>query len=292
MSVRNDPPTPRRVWALLPLLLLAVACRSEVVHGLDERQATEVQSVLSRHGIEAERTRESGREALWTLAVPRERATESIRLLAELGLPRKRADGFSEVFGKGSLVPSPTEERALYLQALSGEVARTLESIDQVISARVHLVLPPAPRAGQPQLEPKASALLRVKPGARAQIVAMADDLKALVAGGVEGLQPTGVTVVIHELESENATARLAPRLEAPPSRGQGPMVPALGGGILLLSLAALGLVFRMRAQRKATRPASHLEPVLGPSDTTPAPASHRRSNASSVTPVFQGTRL
>ena len=50
---------------------------------------------------------------------------------------RPRQDGFGEIFGKGSLVPTPTEERALYVEALSGELARTLESVEGVTSARV-----------------------------------------------------------------------------------------------------------------------------------------------------------
>ena len=69
-------------------------------------------------------------------------ASRAQRLLSERELPRPRPPGFGEVFGKGSLVPTPTEEHALYLHALAGELARSLEAIDGVVGARVHLGLP------------------------------------------------------------------------------------------------------------------------------------------------------
>ncbi|HZH03946.1 MAG TPA: hypothetical protein VEY30_09190, partial [Myxococcaceae bacterium] len=130
----------RAVCAVIALSLLALmGCRADVRHGLDERQANEVQSALQGRGIDAEKVAESGKKPVWTVRVRREQAVDAVRVLADLGLPRQRPPGFSEVFGKGSLVPTPTEERALFLQALSGELAQTLEAVEGVISARVHL---------------------------------------------------------------------------------------------------------------------------------------------------------
>ncbi len=270
------------IW--LAVIVFAAGCRSEIIHGLDESQANELQSSLSQRGIEAEKVQESGRDPRWTLRVERERSSEAIRLLAELGLPRKRADGFAEVFGKGSLVPSPTEERALYLQALSGEVARTLETVDEVISARVHLVLPPPARLGQPATEAKASTLLRVRPGARAHLLEMQAELKALVAGGVEGLQATAVTVIIRE--AENASPPLLPP-PPPVIVSRGPTVPLLGALITVLSIAALGLVMRLRNLRRAIAPPAQKTRPLRPIDPTPLPS--QVVTASGATPVAGG---
>lgn len=278
----------RSGWVIWLLLAFgAVGCRSEIIHGLEEGQANALQSALSQRGIEAEKVQESGRDPRWTLRVQRERSSEAIRLLAELGLPRRKADGFSELFGKGSLVPSPTEERALYLQALSGEVARTLETVDEVISARVHLVLPPPPRPGQPSSEAKASALLRVRPGSRGRLLEMQNDLRALVAGGVEGLAPAAVTMVIREAEN----ASLPPPPPVPTIEvSRGLAVPLLGALITILSLASLGLVIRLRALRRVVaQPRSQPAPPLKPTDATPVPS--RFATTSGATPLNRGGR-
>ena len=236
----------RAVCAVIALSLLALmGCRADVRHGLDERQANEVQSALQGRGIDAEKVAESGKKPVWTVRVRREQAVDAVRVLADLGLPRQRPPGFSEVFGKGSLVPTPTEERALFLQALSGELAQTLEAVEGVISARVHLVLPPPARPGGPTGESKASALVRVQPGAGDRLVQMRGELCALIAGSVEGLRPDAVTLVVQEVETEGA--RKEPAVRPVPSRG---VTPLLGALVTVLALSMVGLLLRMRATR------------------------------------------
>src|SRR3954470_30175 len=164
------------------VILMFSACSEPIQHGLDERQANEIQSVLVERGLAAEKVVEPGKKPTWSIEVPQEQATDAVRILSELGLPRPRTEGLSDVFGKGSLVPSPTEERALYLEAISGELSRTLESVDGVVSARVHLVIPPPPRPGAAPVPAKASAFLKVRPGMVDRVNSMKEDLRALVA--------------------------------------------------------------------------------------------------------------
>ena len=127
---------------VLALLLLAGCGRDALVHGIDEGQANQILVALDEAGIHAEKQRDEGGEGTWRVEVDGADAGRAHRLLAERELPRSRPPGFGEVFGKGSMVPTPTEERALYLHALSGELARSVEAIDGVIEARVHLALP------------------------------------------------------------------------------------------------------------------------------------------------------
>ena len=54
------------------------------------------------------------------------------------------------------------------VEAQSGELARTLEAVDGVVSARVHLVRPQPTRAGTPSAPTKAAVYLRVQPAAAA----------------------------------------------------------------------------------------------------------------------------
>jgi type III secretion protein J len=261
--------------ALCLITAAAAACSEPIQHGLDERQANEIQSVLVERGLQAEKVVEPGKKPTWSIAVPQEQATDAVRILSELGLPRPRAEGLSEVFGKGSLVPSPTEERALYLEAISGELSRTLESVEGVVSARVHLVLPPPPRPGAAPVPAKASAFLKVRPGMVDRVNQLKEDLRALVAGGVENLSADQVTLVVSEVTTA-VPVRPVPASSSslPPLRVA---VAGLGGTVTLLSLALVWLALRLRRERARTmevprKPVPTHAPSPSPARGMPAP--------------------
>ncbi len=227
----------RRAVLLLvaPFAALAlVACgREEVLHGLEESQANQVLVALDEGGVRASKQREEGSEGAWRIEVGRSESARAQQILAERELPRQRPPGFGEVFGKGSVVPTPVEERALYLHALSGELARSLEAIDGVLAARVHLALPPADSLRlEPGPPPRAAVLVKARPGARARLDPLTGGIQSLVAGAVAGLDPGAVSVVVAEA--------------APISRAQGGsptserrnLLLALAGAAALLGFA------------------------------------------------------
>ena len=96
--------------------------------------------------------------------------TRAVDLLAALGLPRDKRRGFAETYGQPSLIPTPSEERARYLDATAGEIERTLETVEGVVSARVHLVLEetdPLAVDAKPKSAARAAVLLKARPGRR-----------------------------------------------------------------------------------------------------------------------------
>jgi type III secretion protein J len=230
------------------MVALVLGCSARVQHGLDERQANEIQTVLVERGFRARKAVEDGRPPTWAVEVDPVDAADAVRVLAELGLPRARPAGVRELLRPG-LVPDPVEQHALLLEAQSGELARTLEAVDGVVSARVHLVRPQPVRAGAPVPSTKAAVYLRVRPAAGAHLESMRGELRGLVAGSVEGLEPAGVTLVVSEVVST-----VPPR--APPPRAG--WAPALLGG-LLLGLGGLGgaVVLRLRRRRARTHPSA-----------------------------------
>ena len=182
----------RVLWAVS---WFALGCSAPVQHGIDESAANEVMSTLERAGIPASKHRDD--EGDYSVSVARGEVVGAMELLRSLGLPRGKRSGFGEIYKQGSLIPTPTEERARYLEALAGELARTLESFDGVILARVHLVLPePDPLAadGKPRVPAQAAVLLKLQPGRSAAIAEA--DVQKLVAGSVPGLLSAGVSVV------------------------------------------------------------------------------------------------
>jgi type III secretion protein J len=254
------------------LLFVLVGCGTRIQHGLDERQANEICAALVERGMAAKKVSEGGKRPTWAVEVDEERATGAVKVLAELGLPKAKNEGFQEIFGKGSLVPSPTEERALFLEALSGEVARTLEAVDGVVSARVHVVLPQTAR-GQEHVGPsKAAALLRVRVASLERLNQERMELKALIAGGVEGLAPENVTLVLDEVvgavEGRHEEAARADRLKAL-TETLGVVASVLGVAVVALSLHRRGL----RAEVAVLR----TSPGHSRSSPTPQPSQARR---------------
>jgi type III secretion protein J len=221
-----------RRWAGL-LLAGALGCgHDEILHGIDEPQANQVVVALSDAGISAATRRDEGTESSWRIEVPRGDGMAAQRVLAERGLPRKSQPGFAEVFGKGSIVPTPSEERALYLHALSGELARTIEAIEGVVEARVHLALAPQdPARPEPVPPARAAVLVKAGPGWRARLLPLSPGIQSLVAGAVAGLDAAAVSVVFPESSP-------AVREAGAPQASRRTWM--MGGALLLAALALL----------------------------------------------------
>jgi len=243
--------------ALIVVVLLMAGCSAVVQHGLDEASANEVLTSLARAGIGASKSR--GEDGSFSVSVASADAVGAMELLRSLGLPRGRRPGFGETYKSPSLLPTPTEERARYVEALSGEVARTLETLDGVILARVHLVLPePDPLAadGKPQVPAQAAVLLKVRAG-RPEPIAEAD-VQKLVAGSVAGLAPAAVAVVVTHVAATPGSppctlVALGPLRLTPDSRAALVAVGAVAL-VLVVALAALVLALARRlaaAQRR-----------------------------------------
>jgi type III secretion protein J len=241
--------TARIVLLALPGLLLAgPGCSSRVQHGLDERQANEIQTVLMERGFRARKVVEDGRPPTWAVEVEPSDAADAVRVLAELGLPRARPAGIRELVKPG-LVPDPLEQHVLLLEAQSGELARTLEAVDGVLSARVHLVRPAPTRTGVPGAPTKAAVYLRARPATAPRLRTMGEELRALVAGSVEGLEPAAVTLVVSEVVSA-----VPPRAPVPVHSGWAPAL--LGAGLLAVGGGGAFGVLRARGRRRRAAPA------------------------------------
>jgi type III secretion protein J len=234
---------------LLATVLLAGCGSEEILHGLAEPQANEILVALDEGGISAEKRREDGDAAGWTVTVARGDASRAQRLLSERELPRPRAGGFGEVFGKGSMVPTPTEEHALYLHALAGELSRSVEAIDGVVEARVHLGLPQADplRPGE-RPPPRAAVLVKCRPASCDGVRALEGGIRSIVAGAADGLVPGAVSVVIAPAAETRATPAV------PPARRPSPLLMGLAAAAALAACgaAATGLGARLPWRRAA----------------------------------------
>lgn len=233
---------------LVLVLVLLCGCDGEaLLHGLSEVQANDVLVALEDEGVRATKARADGADAGWTVSVATSDGARARRLLAERGLPRARPAGFGEVFAKGSMVPTPTEEHALYLHALGGELARSVEAIEGVVEARVHLGLPqPDPLRPGARGAPRAAVLVKCRAAACGAVHGLEEGIRALVAGAADGLDAAAVSVVVTE-------AQAAPAPRPPASRRGAPLLVGVASlaGLAALVLAALTLRTAWRARTR-----------------------------------------
>ncbi|MFN3349475.1 flagellar basal-body MS-ring/collar protein FliF [Pseudorhodoplanes sp.] len=127
------------------------------------------------------------------ILVPKDAVTRLRMKLAESGLPKGGGVGY-EIFDKSDALGATSFVQNInHLRALEGELARTIRSIDRVVAARVHLVLPERPLFSRERQEPSASIVLKLRGSLEAQQVRA---IRHLAASAVNGLKPGRVSIV------------------------------------------------------------------------------------------------
>jgi type III secretion protein J len=174
---------------------LLLACSVPVAGGLDDAEANRVFVALDRASIDASKEPDPGSDGKWRVTVGRDDVPHALSVMQKEGLPRHDPPGVLEALGKGSLVPSEAAEHAQLVAGIAGDLERSLEGIDGILSARVHLNVPaPSPLRDTAPPRGTAAVLLEHR-GATPPI--SADSVQRLVAGGVAGLMSTDVAVVM-----------------------------------------------------------------------------------------------
>lgn len=115
-------------------------------------------------------------------------------LLAGQGLPKAAPGGYA-ILDQLPMGVSRAVEGERLRQARETELARSIQEIDAVAEARVHLATPEASAFVRDKAEPSASVILKLQPGrtlAEPQIRAIVN----LVASSVPGMTPGSVTIV------------------------------------------------------------------------------------------------
>jgi type III secretion protein J len=198
------PPAPQQarmwrpaIWAAAVLALALAGCKTELYTGLDEREANEMAALLIKNGIEAIRVR--AKDGSSSLQVGDSRFADAVDLLKTNGFPRQRFTNMGEVFKNSGLIASPTEERARFIYALSQELSRTINDIDGVLTARIHVVLPKNDLLRQDFTPSSASVFVRHD--ARLPLKQLLPQIKMLVANSIEGLAYEKVSVVFVPVE-------------------------------------------------------------------------------------------
>ena len=200
------PRLPVRLLAAFALVLALVGCKTALFSGLNETEANEIVAALEDASIEARKERLEGAE--WQVQVDEERVGAALDLLRAQGLPHERFASMGDMFQKQGLVSTPSEERMRYIYAVSQELSQTLRSIDGVVSARVHVVIPLNDPLSDKIRPSSAAVFIKHRPDVDLRLLAPA--VKDLVAHSIEGLTPDQVSLTLFEAHGTAAPSSLA----------------------------------------------------------------------------------
>jgi flagellar M-ring protein FliF len=169
-------------WAKLPDMQILYA-------DLNPEEASKITDKISEKGIAYE-LRNGGK----SVYAPSEKIYQLRIDLAKDGLPGGDKGGYS-LFDNEKIGISPFVQNVNLKRALQDELAKSIQMIDGVLLARIHIVSNEQAIFNASQSQKSASVVLKLKPGYRlsnTNIAAIAN----LVAGSVEGLKTENITIV------------------------------------------------------------------------------------------------
>ncbi len=167
--------------------LIAEPQKAILFSGLEARDASAVVAKLDALSVPYEQKGDGG-----TILIPADQVTKIRMQLATDGLPSAGV-GYeifdkSDTFGTTAFVQNVNR-----LRALEGELARTIRSLDSIVSARVHLVIPDRQIFARDNQPPSASVVVKARARlSRGQVSAV----QHLVAAAVAGLTPNNVALI------------------------------------------------------------------------------------------------
>ncbi|MCW8906062.1 MAG: flagellar basal-body MS-ring/collar protein FliF [Sedimenticola sp.] len=160
---------------------------------LAQKDAAEVVSALEQNGIPYKVNQATG-----AVMVASGQLHEARMKLAGQGLPQSDSLGFEILQQETGFGTSRALEAARFHRALEGELARTISTLTNIESARVHLATPKKSVFVRKQNNPSASVVLKLYSGRvldKGQVAAIVH----LIASSVPELDASRVTVVDHK---------------------------------------------------------------------------------------------
>jgi flagellar M-ring protein FliF len=128
------------------------------------------------------------------VSVPADRVSELRLEMASSGALAGGHVGF-DIFDRASFGATEFTQQVNYKRAIEGELARTLEGLDEVESARVHVTQPHESIYADKAERSKASVMVRMRQG-RALSRERTEAVVSLIASAVEGLDPADIAVM------------------------------------------------------------------------------------------------
>jgi flagellar M-ring protein FliF len=156
--------------------------------GLETADAQTLTAQLDAQGIPHQASADGK-----TISVPADKLDAARLQTATAGAPHSGRMGF-ELFDKMSWGQTEFDEKVTYQRALEGELERTIQTLSDVETARVHLVMPTDSVFLDRQRAAKASVILKLRHNGLSKESILA--IQRLVSGAVDELKPEDVSIV------------------------------------------------------------------------------------------------
>ena len=175
--------------AALAWMTFATPTQKTLFTGLTDADKQAVTSALTQANIASRIDDGTG-----ALTVDEDQFSKARMLLAGQGLPKQAPGGYA-ILDQLPMGVSRAVEGERLRQARETELARSIEDIDAVAEARVHLAMPEASVFVRDNAAPSASVVVKLQ-GGRALSQAQVQSIVNLVASSVPGMKPESVTIV------------------------------------------------------------------------------------------------
>ena len=175
--------------AALAWMSLSTPTQKTLFSGLPDSDKAAVTSALTTANIKSRIDDGTG-----ALTVSEEDYSRAKMLLAGQGLPKAAPGGYA-ILDQLPMGVSRAVEGERLRQARESELAKSIEEIDAVAEARVHLAMPEASVFVRDNAAPSASVILKLQ-GGRSLSEAQVSSIINLVASSVPGMKPEAVTIV------------------------------------------------------------------------------------------------
>ncbi len=159
---------------------------------LDERDGGQIIAALGQQNVPYRMSANGS-----AILVPQAQVHETRLRLAAEGLPKGGLAGFELMDGQ-KLGISQFNEQVNYQRALEGELSRTVQAIDAVANARVHLAMPKQTAFLRDDQRPTASVMVNLRPG-RILDQNQVAGIVHLVSSSVPRMSAEGVKIVNQE---------------------------------------------------------------------------------------------
>lgn len=169
-------------------LFLNQPARETLYIGLSGEDMTQISLVLAEANIDFAAGIDGN-----SITVPAGTTSRARMLLAERGLPSSNTAGYELFDQVGSLGLTSFMQEVTRVRALEGEIARTIQSINGISAARVHIVMADRGNFRRGEQQPSASVMVRTGTNLAPRT---ANSIRHLVASSVPGLNVDEVTVL------------------------------------------------------------------------------------------------
>lgn len=181
--------------AVITVMLLGLGAVSRpdyapIYSNLSVTSANTIEAALANAGFDVSVSEDGS-----SISVPRADAARARMVLAESGVSIDGDTGWELFDDKSGLAMNSFLQKINRTRAMEGELARSIQTLDGISTARVHLVLPDREPFSREAPAPRASIIIRPEPG-RAVNRNQAIAVRNLVASAVAELDLSRVTVL------------------------------------------------------------------------------------------------